>query len=498
MKKELRFLFIICTAAMIGIVVFQAFWLKNYYQLSRERFQREANLAFEDAVRREFEVRNDTLENLLYLYLSDTNKTRITSGFDIEGKTKYFISDVTDSKYSWDFGYSEFQFQISSNTDTNRLKVARLAAKLYRQEDLDRHIIYYKPQNLGKYIGARADSLSFDTARLRPILKQYLAKKDIAERFVFKVSDEDSSFNENKFQDSLTEKYAVITKSFPTYKNLNDYRYVRAMFPTISGYLYAKNKLLLAGSIILILVVATSFYWLLRIIKRQKKLSEIKNDFINNITHEFKTPIATVFSAVEALDDFNVIENPEKARKYLRTSKRELERLSNLVTKILNTSLYENARQEFKTERVDIDSIIKEIIQVHKATTGEELKFIYSNSSVCSVVSGDKTHIYNSVHNVIDNAIKYSKDNAEIKIQVFNKDVYLVISIEDNGIGIRKEDVPFVFDKFYRAPASGIKGYGLGLSYTKAIVESHKGWCKVYSEFGTGSKFMIGLPAVYE
>ena len=498
MKKELRFLFIICTGAMIGIVVFQVFWLKNYFQLSRGRFEQEANLAFEDAVRREFEVRNDTLENLLYLYLSDTNKTRITSAPDNQGKPRYLISDVADSKYNWEFGYSEFAFPISSNRDTNRLKVARVAAKLYREQDLDRHIIYYKPQNLGKYIGAKADSLSFDTARLRPILKQYLAERDIAERFVFKVTDEDSSFNQNIFPDSVTTKYAVITKSFPTYRNAKDYRYVRAMFPTISGYLYAKNKLLLAGSIILILVVATSFYYLLRVIKRQKKLSDIKNDFINNITHEFKTPIATVFSAVEALDDFNVVENPEKARKYLRTSKRELERLSDLVTKILNTSLYENASQEFKTERVDIDAIIKEIIQVHKATTGKELKFSYSNSSLFPVVSGDKTHIYNSVHNVIDNAIKYSKDNAEINIQVFNKDVYLVISIEDNGIGIRKEDVPFVFDKFYRASASGAKGYGLGLSYTKAIVASHKGWCKVYSEFGTGSKFMIGLPAVYE
>jgi signal transduction histidine kinase len=483
---------------MIGIVVFQAFWLKNYYQLSRERFQREANLGFEDAVRREFEVRNDTLENLLYLYLSDTNKTRITTAPDNQGKPRYIISDVTDSKYNWEFGYSEFNFPINSNRDTNRLKVARVAAKLYRQEDLDRHIIYYKPQNLGKYIGAKADSLNFDTARLRPILKQYLAERDITERFVFKVTNEGNAFNQNKFHDSLTSKYAFITKSFPTYRVETDYHYVQAMFPTISGYLYSKNKLLLSGSIILILVVATSFYYLLRVIKRQKKLSDIKNDFINNITHEFKTPIATVYSAVEALDNFNVIASPDKARKYLAISKRELERLSNLVTKILNTSLYENASREFKTERVDIDLIIKDIIQVHKAATGNELKFFYNNSSVNPVVSGDKTHIYNSVHNVIDNAIKYSKDNAEINIRVFNRDVYLVITIEDNGIGIKKEDVPFVFDKFYRAPATGVKGYGLGLSYTKTIVESHKGWCKVDSEFGTGSKFMIALPAVYD
>jgi two-component system phosphate regulon sensor histidine kinase PhoR len=498
MKKELRFLFIVCTAAMIGIVVFQTFWLKNYFQLSRERFEQESNLAFEDAVRREFEVRNDTLEQLLYEYLSDTNKTRITSGFDSEGKTKYFINDVTDSKFSWDFGYSEFQFPITSATDTNRLRVARLAAKLYREEDLDRHIIHYKPQNLGKYIGAKADSLSFDTARLRPILKLYLARREINEQFVFKVTDIDSSFNQNIFVDSLTTNYEVITKSFPTYKNVSNYRFVRAMFPSISGYLYAKNKLLLSGSVILILIVAASFYSLLSVIKKQKKLSEIKNDFINNITHEFKTPIATVFSAVEALDDFNVVADPERARKYLRTSKRELERLSGLVTKILNTSLYENASHEFKTERVDIDGIIKEIIHVHRMAAGKELKFIYTNSSRCSLISGDKAHIYNSMHNVIDNAIKYSRVEAEIKIQLYNKDTYLVISVEDNGIGIKKEDVPFVFDKFYRAANSGVKGYGLGLSYTKAIVDSHKGWCKVYSEFGTGSKFIIGLPAAYE
>jgi signal transduction histidine kinase len=407
----------------------------------------------------------------------------------------YFISNLTDPADSYSFSKDGLGFQLSSNTDINRAKVIQVAAKTYRIDYLDKHIIRYLTQNLGKYMGVKADFYRFDTSRLRTLFQLELKEREITQSFEFQLNEEAATFNRNSFPDSLTKKYTVITKAFPTYRGKEGQSYARAMFTYPSGYLMSRTKYLLLGSIVLIIVVSISSFYLLRTISRQKKISEIKNDFINNITHEFKTPIATVYNAIEALDNFGAIRDPDKTKRYLKTSKAELERLSSMVSTILNTSLYENAAQQYKHERVDIDEIIKDIISIHQQVSGTE--FDYHNSSRYPFVTGDKTHIYNGINNVVDNAIKYSERSPQIKIELQNKGAFLVISVKDNGIGINKEDLAFVFDKFYRVSSTNVRGYGLGLSYTKAIVEKHKGWCKVHSEIGKGSIFSIAFPSAY-
>lgn len=491
MKKDFRVPFLICSIAITGVILFQIFWIRNYYQITRDRFGREVNLAFEDAVKRESGLRNDSLEQSMFTFLSDTTQINIKSEKNKEGKTVYYISNVKNSLDSYSFSKDGLDFQLSSNSDNNRSKVIRAAAQTYRIDFLDRHIIRYFTQNQGKYISEKANSFRIDTARLRTLFRLELKKRDIIQSFVFNFNKEDTlSLNS---WDSLAKKYTVITNAFPTYEHKKELNYISAMFTSPKGYQFSKTKYLLLGSLVLIIIVSISSFYLLRTISRQKKLSEIKNDFINNITHEFKTPIATVYNAIEALDDFNAIQDPVKTKRYLKISKRELERLSDLVNKVLNTSLYENAVDAFKIEKVDVDTIVKDIIQTHQPLSATV--FNYHNLSNYHFVKGDKTHIYNGINNVIDNAVKYSEENPVVRIELLDEDSFLVISVKDNGIGIEKENLPFIFDKFYRVPSTRVKGYGLGLSYTKAIVEKHKGWYKVYSELGEGSTFSIAFPS---
>jgi two-component system, OmpR family, phosphate regulon sensor histidine kinase PhoR len=492
MKTEFRIPFIICLIAIAGVILFQIFWIRNYFQITRDRFEKETNLAFEDALKREFETRNDSLERLMFIFLSDTTQINIRSE-NKEGKTVYHISNVKDSFDSYSFSKHGLDVQLLSNSDGNRAKVIRAATRTYRMDFLDRHVIRYLTQNQGKFISENAELYKFDTSRLRPYYRVELKKRDITQSFVFRLNAEDNTLNLNSFPDSLTKNYKVITKAFPTYTGEKNMSYVRAMFTEPTGYLFSRTKYLLLGSVVLIIIVSISSFYLLRTINRQKKLSAIKNDFINNITHEFKTPIATVYNAVEALDSFDALRDPEKTKKYLTTSRRELERLSDLVNKILNTSLYENGVHEYKIEKCDIDAIIKDILNARQQVPGAV--FNYQNISDRCFVQGDKTHIYNGINNIIDNAVKYSKENPVISIELKDESSFLVISVKDNGIGIKKENLGFIFDKFYRVPATRVKGYGLGLSYTKAIVEKHKGWCSVNSEFGKGSTFSIAFPS---
>lgn len=501
MQKGIRFVFAICLFVTLGIVCLQAFWLNNFYVLTKDRLEKEVNLAFEDAIKKEFTKRNDSIERLLFRFMMDTSKIRLTSRRNSkDGRQMYQVINAQYPKDSFSFSRKEMDFPLLSGQDSNRSKVASAAARLDREQDLDHHIIFYRTQNIGRYLTGKAGELAFDTARLRPFLKEALQQRDITEAFVFTVKDEDNTLNRNTFSDSLTSHYPVITKAFPTFKNKMGENYVRACFPSPSGYVFSKSIGLLAGSALLLIIVSIAFAYLIRIIRKEKKLSAIKNDFVNHITHEFKTPIATVYSAVQALDTFNMGSDPVKAKRYLTISKTELERLSDLVTKVLHISLYERPDFEMKKEVVDIDQIIGELLPVYQEAGGIAVAVTYIKDSGSVQVRGDKTHLYNAINNLIDNAIKYAGANPHIQIRLFQEQRYLVVSVKDNGPGILQEHQQFIFDKFYRIPQqnAAIKGFGLGLSYLKDVLEKHKGWHRVESKIGQGSTFFIGLPLMYE
>ncbi|MFT3826634.1 MAG: HAMP domain-containing sensor histidine kinase [Chitinophagaceae bacterium] len=499
MNRSIRLILIVCITAVAGVMLLQSLWVSNYYEVNKERFEKEANLAFEDAIKTEFKLRCDTIETLVVDFLMDTSQIDISSRWHDTVKT--YVYTISNGKMKNDkrsFSIKHFSKPILSPQDTSKRIVAQHYAETLRREDLENHYVYYRTQNLGDYIGKKAEQFSFDTARLRPVYQKALAGYGIKESFTFYLRDKDSTVNKSIFPDSLTKLYPVITKSFPTYKVEPGKNFVRAMFHAPVNYLLGKMAGMIIASAILLIIVAFSLFYMLRIIRREKKLSAIKNDFISNISHELKTPIATVHAAIDAMDGFGALDNPVKTKRYLDISRNELQRLSDMVNKILNLSLYERQDFELKPEQVNITTLVDEITGSHLLADNKKIHFNFTNNAGTDIVKADKIHLYNVVNNLIDNAVKYSGDTVTIDIRFFREKDHFVIAVQDNGIGISRNDLPFIFDRFYRVPSGNIhkvKGYGLGLSYVKLIMEKHGGWCMAESKPGYGSTFKLALQA---
>lgn len=255
-------------------------------------------------------------------------------------------------------------------------------------------------------------------------------------------------------------------------------------------------------ALLLFATVCTAFFVIYKNLLRQQRLTELKNDFIRNVTHELKTPITTVGVAIEALGDFDALKNPEKTREYLDISRHELNRLSLLVDKVLKMSQFENARPELKISTFDLKGLVAEVLDSFKlqiAKLGASVEF--KAEGVTFMVEGDPSHLASVVFNLIDNALKYSKDRPVLEIWLEAQGDRYRLVVSDRGMGIPPEYLNRIFDPFFRVPAGDrhdVKGHGLGLSYVSAIVRQHHGQIAVESSPGKGARFIITLPSVYE
>ncbi len=498
MKRYARFLILLCTAAITGLLVLQFYWIINYYAVNKTGFEKEVNLAFEDALKKEFSLRCDTITQLIVGKLMDTTEFEISSSLRKDSITyQYFIRNKHNKKDQWSFSPHNLNKQILGNDTLLKKKVAIIFAETLRSHDLENHQVWYRTQNLGSFMDEKVKQYNFDTARLRPVLTQYLKEKGVSIPFQFYLKQDDSTMNKSSFPAALLSKFPVITKSYPTYKLVDDNHYVRVLFTNPFSYIISKMKFIFISSVLLILLVVTSIFLLFKMWFGEKRQSAIKNDFINNITHEFKTPIATVSAAIEALTDFNVLENKEQTSRYLKHSKNELQRLSGLVDKILNISIYGNNQMEFKPEQLDIEATIRTIMQSHLLSSTKKVDFLFNNNTNVNFIKADKIQFHHAITNVIDNAIKYSGDHVAVSIDCTVKDGFLILSFTDSGIGIPSRELPFVFDKFFRVKTNNnhlIKGHGLGLNYVKNILALHGGWHSLKSKPGQGSVISLAWP----
>jgi two-component system, OmpR family, phosphate regulon sensor histidine kinase PhoR len=252
-------------------------------------------------------------------------------------------------------------------------------------------------------------------------------------------------------------------------------------------------------AVLFTLFIMAAFYLTVRTILRQKKVSEIKNDFINNMTHEFKTPIATISLAVDALKNEKVQKDVSKLSYFSGIIKEENQRMNRQVETILKSALMDRQAVQLNLKPLHIHQIINDvadnfILRLHEKQGSLELQLEATND----LIDGDEVHISNLVNNLMDNAVKYSKDNVppRICVRTDSNQKYFIIRIEDNGIGMSRETVKRIFEKFYRAHTGNIhnvKGFGLGLSYVKNVVDAHEGHIKAESTLGKGSCFTIEL-----
>ena len=253
-------------------------------------------------------------------------------------------------------------------------------------------------------------------------------------------------------------------------------------------------------SLLLTLIIIGIFVFTLQIILRQKKLSQIKNDFINNMTHELKTPISTISLASQMLKDNSLVHSPSTIDHISGVILDESKRLSSQVEKVLQMAVFNEGKLKLKFTEIDLNQIVSQ------AAANFEIRVTTSNGTLetnlttgDTLINGDEIHITNLIYNLLDNAEKYSKENPKIEITTENKSNWVIIQIRDYGIGIPKENLNQIFERFYRIPTGNVhnvKGFGLGLSYVKRIVEEHHGKIKVESTVGKGSKFRLYFPII--
>ena len=300
--------------------------------------------------------------------------------------------------------------------------------------------------------------------------------------------------SKNYTPDSNNDYYAA--ELFP--EDLFNTGYLSLYFPGQKNFIYKSLGFMTISSIVLTLLIIVSFVTTIYIIFRQKRLSEIKNDFINNMTHELKTPISTISLASQMINDQSIPTESKNMKNISRIIEDESKRLGYQVEKVLQMAIFDKGKIKLKLKLTDINDLIISVInnftiQVDKLggkITGEL-------SAIKSQLKIDTVHFTNVISNLIDNAIKYSPEKPEILVTTENRNGRFLIKVRDNGIGIKKEDQKRIFEKFYRVPTGNIhnvKGFGLGLSYVKKIVEEHQGSITLKSEPNKGTEFEICLP----
>ncbi|MCU0389805.1 MAG: HAMP domain-containing histidine kinase [Thermoflexibacter sp.] len=277
-------------------------------------------------------------------------------------------------------------------------------------------------------------------------------------------------------------------------------------FPHLTTDLASDMEIWVFSSMILLIVILFFSYTLFAIFK-QKRLAEIQKDFINNMTHEFKTPISTIAISADVLGNPQIIQYPERLANYVSIIKNENNRLKNQVERVLQLAKLEKKELELKKEQFDLHLFIKEAtasfaLKIKEGKlenkTGELVYYLHATHAL---IDADKVHLTNLVYNLLDNSTKYCDEAPHIEITTQNQGNYILLSFKDNGIGIEKKYQKRIFEKFFRVPTGNlhdVKGFGLGLNYVKSVVEAHKWKISLESRVGEGCKFDLWIPKVLE
>jgi len=310
-----------------------------------------------------------------------------------------------------------------------------------------------------------------------------------------------SSGFESSYLDTVNNKPFIIPILPNTENSLDDvasYEQLIVIIPNYEDQVWASLRWIIIVAAVFMIIIIAAFYVTVRSLLNQKKLSEIKSDFINNMTHEFKTPLATISLAVDAIRNEKVRNNPEKMNYFSGIIKEENIRMNKHVETILQAALMEKQELELRKEETHMHEMLDQVLENYQLQlqnkNGQVNKLYNAKNDLAAV---DPVHFGNLLSNLVDNAIKYSKETIELKISTHSTNKQLIIRIEDNGIGMSKETVKRVFEKFYRAHTGNlhnVKGFGLGMSYVKTVIDAHKGKIRVESTVGKGSIFTIEIP----
>lgn len=375
---------------------------------------------------------------------------------------------------------------------------------IFQQEDFPSQ--YLAPVTIGKrFTAAQLEekiASAFNAAGLEKIKFEFLLYIGNI-RSVMGITEKQSRNYVAEWEDTVnnfSRSYAIYAPSGSPAENLAQDEVLSIVVVDWKKEAVKSLRMRIATAILFTVIIMVAFWLTIRTMLRQKKLGEIKNDFINNMTHEFKTPLATISLAVDAMRNEKVLQDKQKISYFSSIIKEENQRMNRQVETILKASQLEKQEIQLNLKPMHAHEVIKEVVdnfalQLQEKQGQAEVVLNAAND----LIDADEVHFSNLVNNLIDNAVKYSKDNTPIRLKITTESTgkKLIMRVEDNGIGMNKETVKRVFERFYRAHTGNIhnvKGFGLGLSYVKTIVEAHDGDIHVDSTLGKGSTFTLELP----
>lgn len=518
--------------ALLGLLLLQFFWIRNVHQLAQEKFLEEVKQALEKTI---LDVERIEMEPLLQKELFEEG---------LKGSYADFVNrefgDVVHVDESIEIrdtmivkNGEKYQFLVlkgtTFDTTTGLLAETRIITKKLGDiipADLENSVLSFQDSNsyaiqlnnsFNRQIMRKAHYLDeimvkmftgnyFDDISLRLNLK--ILDSLLARNFKLKELDTAYQFNvvsasgkQPVFQQICSNFNPKITSSpfttllFPNDIVVGDYQLV-VQFPNENAFLWKEMTGTLIGSLLLVLIVVFAFYLSVSTIYKQKQLSEIKNDFISNMTHEFKTPISTISLACEAIKDPDVASDEVTLNGFVTMIDQENKRLAKLVENVLQTALLEKGKMNLKLSEVRLDLLVREIVQAFQIRFKDKGGKIQIEHLDEVLVDIDRIHFGNVIFNLLDNALKYCVVEPEVFVRLDRTAKGFRLFVKDNGIGIKKDDQKRIFEKLYRIPTGDIhnvKGFGLGLNYVESIVKLHKGEITVDSVPTKGSTFKINI-----
>ena len=337
------------------------------------------------------------------------------------------------------------------------------------------------------------------------VLQQYiryeLSYNGLSEPFGFQVVNFNNQVGYSSPDFSNRDKNAIYTQTLFPQDPPAKLNTLRVYFPTKRNYVYSELTFFIPSLIFTFILLITFIFTMVSLF-RQKRLSEMKNDFINNMTHELKTPVSTISLASQMLKDESILKSPEVFKHVTGVINDETKRLSLQVEKVLHMSLFDKQRTKLKMKEIDANDLVVSVANTHVLKVEKlEGKLDVDLQAESSTISVDEMHFTNVIFNILDNALKYRKRDVppELMMRTRNEGNKIIITIEDNGIGMKREDAKKVFERFYRVHTGNrhdVKGFGLGLAYVKKIVNDLNGTIRAESDLGKGTKFIISLPVI--
>ena len=490
--QKYKWILYLIVITIITTIAIQFYWNFKNYEENKQRVTNEIQLSLDNAVEEYYSslaksnffsiLKNDDEQTLNSANNQPSNtplsrlKNRVKAHKNI--KSKLSISSI---EFSSDENFSQENMDslmLSSSKITSHFNNKKATDSVKLVTTLKPILISFLEQNL-------------DYNKIDSLIEQQLSKKGIALKTSFHHIKNDTLFKQTKDVALVDKQFSVTSKS--TYLKDSEAFELYYSNPNFEALKRGFGGIFL--SLLLSLLIISCLFYLLKIIQQQKELAAIKNDLISNITHEFKTPIATVSTAIEAIENFNVIDDKQKTQKYLTMSAVQLKKLHQMVEKLLETATLDSEQLMLKKETLDVVAMTEKLVNKYQLLSKNKT-LIFSSNLQPIYLNIDVFHFENVISNLIDNAIKYGGSTIEIHINSILKSVE--ISIADDGDGIEKNQQEKIFDKFYRVPKGNthdVKGFGIGLYYCKKIVEKHRG-ILVLSSNNNQTIFKITLPHV--